>query len=67
MKFESLNRIGDNVIKNVIDINSNNPISPIPGTYQGGFPVKFVNKLIKNNYVIIKDIFKIGGIGMNGL
>jgi hypothetical protein len=67
LKFETLNRINETVTKNLIDINSNNPMSPIPGTYQGGYPVKFVKKLndlIKHNYVIIKNIFKIGGIGI---
>jgi len=38
LKFNTLNRINNMVI----DINSNNPMSPIPGTYQGGFLVKFV-------------------------
>ena len=62
--LKTLNRNGDHVTKNIIDINSNNPISPIPGTYQGGFPVKFVTKSIKHNYVIIQNIYKIGGVGM---
>lgn len=64
LKFQTLNRINEIVTKNIIDINSNNVMSPIPGTYQGGFPVKFVNKIIKHNYIIVKNIFKIGGVGM---
>jgi hypothetical protein len=53
LKFETLNRIGEPVIKNIIDINSNNPMSPIPGTYQGGFPVKFVKN---TNVQISKEV-----------
>jgi hypothetical protein len=67
LKFDTLNRNGNCVTKNIIDIISNNPMSPIPGTYQGGFPVKFVklnSDITKFPFIIIKDIFKVGGVGI---
>lgn len=42
LKYEGFDRNGKGMTKNVIDIISHNPMSPIPGTYQGGFKVRFV-------------------------
>jgi hypothetical protein len=42
LQYVGLDRNGKEITKNVIDIISNNPMSPIPGTYQGGFKVRFV-------------------------
>lgn len=40
-KFNTIDRIGNKVIKKYVDIRSD-PCSPIPGTLQGGFKVKFL-------------------------
>jgi hypothetical protein len=42
LKYDGFDRNGKAITKNVIDIISHTPMSPIPGTYQGGFPVRFV-------------------------
>jgi hypothetical protein len=43
LTYDAHDRNGKNIIKNVVDIISKNPMSPIPGTYQGGFKVRIVS------------------------
>jgi hypothetical protein len=40
---KSQDKNGKSIMKKIVDIIGNNPMSPIPGTVQGGFKVKFVD------------------------